>query len=135
MRQVAKRFRLALVIALAAVAAILAAGRGLPGLTLALQGSAAHVCTCASGGDHATCPVCNGSLREPSRSREPAAHPVPCGDPRVAIGSPADVSTLSSPLAALARPDAWVAVPRRERSDVKQVFAEPSTPPPRVAAT
>ncbi len=135
MRQVAKRFRLALAIALAAAAAVLAAGRGLPGLTLALQGSAAHVCTCASGGDHATCPVCNGSLTERNRSREPAAHPVPCGDPRVAIGSAADVSTLTSPVAALARPDAWVGVPRRERSDVKQVIAEPSTPPPRAAAT
>ncbi len=135
MRQVAKRFRLGLAIALAVAAAILAAGRGLPGLTLALQGPDAHVCSCASGADHATCPICNGSLTEPSQSRGPAAHPVPCGDPRVAIGSPADVSTLTSPFAALARPDAWVGVPRREPSDVKQVIAEPSTPPPRPAAT
>jgi hypothetical protein len=135
MRQVVKRFPLALAIALAVVASVLGAGRGLPGLTLALRGADAHVCTCASGGDHATCPICNGSLREHRPSRRPAADAIPCGDPRVTIGAPSEVSTLAAPLLGLARPYAWVARPLRQRSSVQQIILEPSTPPPRAAAT
>jgi hypothetical protein len=135
MRQVAKRHRIAVAIALAMVASVLALGRGLPGITLALRGPATHVCTCASGGDHATCPICNAPLTEHRRALRPAAHGVPCGDPRVAIGTPGEVSTLPSPLLALAPPDRWLERARPQSSDAKQVILEPSTPPPRRAGT
>jgi hypothetical protein len=131
MRQVAVHFRLALAI----LALMLGAGRGLPGLVTALSGTATHVCTCASGGDHASCPVCNAKLSEHRRSHRPAAEGVPCGDPRVAVGTPGESSTLPAPLLAIAPARVWVAAPRAEKSEIELVFLEPSTPPPRRSAT
>jgi hypothetical protein len=131
MRQIAVRLRLAL----AMLALMLGAGRGLPGLVTALSGATTHVCTCASGGDHASCPVCNASLSEHRRSHRPAARGVPCGDPRVAVGAPGEAGTLPAPLQALAAAREWVAAPRTEKAEVPLVFLEPSTPPPRRRAT
>jgi hypothetical protein len=134
MRQVAKR----LYVVLAILVAMLAAGRGLPGLVEALHGPVAHVCTCATGGDHATCPVCNPSLTAPGRPHSqaaPAAQGVPCGDPRVAVGVPGEVSTLPSPLVAVAPASAWARAPRAQSPPVEQIRPEPATPPPRSVAT
>ena len=131
MRQVATRFRLALAI----LALMLGAGRGLPGLVAALSGSTTHVCTCASGGDHASCPVCNATLSEPRRSRRPAAEGVPCGDRRVAVGTPGEASTLPAPLLAVVPARGWLGAPRAANVDIEQVILEPSTPPPRRPAT
>jgi hypothetical protein len=131
MRQVAMRLH----IVLAVVALTLAAGGGLPGLVLALAGPSTHVCTCASGGNHATCPVCNPSLGEHRGSSAPAAQGVPCGDPRVAIGAAGEPSTLPSLLLGVAPAGAWVRAPRPQRTDVDQVIAEPATPPPRSPLT
>jgi hypothetical protein len=136
MRQVAMRLHIVLAV-VAVVALALAAGSGLPGLVLALAGPATHVCTCAIGGNHATCPVCNPSLGEQSRARSsaPAAQGAPCGDPRVAIGAPGELSTLPSPLVGVAPAGAWVRAPRTQRTDIDQVIAEPATPPPRSPLT
>jgi hypothetical protein len=135
MRQVAMRLHIIVLAAVAVVALGLAAGGGLPGLVLALAGPATHVCTCASGGDHGTCPVCNPSLGEHRRSSAPAAKGVPCGDPRVAIGAPGELSTLPSPLLGIAPAGVWLRAPRMQRTDVDQVIAEPATPPPRSSGT
>src|SRR5580704_10164856 len=108
MRQVATRLH----IVLAILVAMLAAGRGLTGLALALHGPAAHVCSCASGGDHAACPVCNPLLAEHRQSSRPAAQGVPCGDPRLAVGAPGEVTTLPSPLVGVTPVSARVQAPR-----------------------
>lgn len=131
MRQVAKR----LYVVLAILVAMLAAGRGLPGLVGALHGPAAHVCTCASGGDHAACPACNPLFTEHRQSTRPAAQGVPCGDSRLAVGAPGEVSTLPSPLVGMAPAGAWVRAPQTQSLPVEQVIAEPATPPPRSQTT
>jgi hypothetical protein len=131
MRQVALRLRIVLAILIAMVAA----GKGLPGIVEALHGASAHVCTCASGGDHATCPVCNPPLAEHSRSFAPAARGVPCGDPRVAVGAPGEASPLPAPLLGLAPGAVWIRAPRPERIVIEPVISEPATPPPRTSTT
>ena len=135
MRQVAKRFRLAVAIVIAMVVVFLGAGRGLPGLVTALSGSTTHVCTCATGGDHASCPVCNAAATEQHRSARPAVQGVPCGDPRVAVGTPSEASMLPAPLLAVAPASAWIGAPRPTKTDIEQIILEPSTPPPRRSAT
>jgi hypothetical protein len=134
MRQVAKRFRLAVAIVIAMVALIMGAGHGLPGLVTAMSGSTTHVCTCASGGDHASCPVCNATATA-HRSARPAAQGVPCGDPRVAVGTPGEASMLPAPLLAVAPASTWIGAPRPAKADIEQIILEPSTPPPRRSAT
>jgi hypothetical protein len=131
MRQLVMRLH----IVLAILVAMLAAGQGLPGLVLTLHGPATHVCTCASGGDHQSCPVCNPSLTEHRRSSAPAARPIPCGDSRVAVGALGDVSTLPAPLLGVRAAAAWVPAPRAQWLVVEQVIVEPTTPPPRAAVT
>jgi hypothetical protein len=131
MRQLAMRLH----IVLAILVAMLAAGRGLPGLVSTLQGPATHVCTCASGGDHQSCPVCNPPLTEHRRSSAPAAQPLPCGDSRVAVGATGDVSTLPAPLLGVRAAAAWVRAPRAQRLAIEQVIPDPTTPPPRAATT
>ncbi len=131
MRQVALRLR----IVLAILVAMVGLGRGLPGIVQTLIGPPSHVCTCAAGGDHAACPVCNPTLAEHHRSGEPAADGVPCGDPRVAIGAPGEVSTLPAPQLGLVRIAEWTPAPRPERIIVEDVIPEPATPPPRRVTT
>jgi hypothetical protein len=131
MGQVSVRLRLVL----AMLVAMLAAGQGLPGLVQALLGPPAHVCTCAAGGEHATCPVCSPHLGEPRRSREPAATGVPCGDRRVALGSPGEMSTVPAPSAGLVGALEWTPAPHPEPGIVQQVIPEPATPPPRMVST
>src|ERR1700722_2978998 len=131
MRQVVLRLQLVVAI----LVAMLAAGRGFPALVGALRGPTSHVCACASGGDHQSCPVCNPSLTEHRPSRTPAADRTPCGDPRVAVGAPGEVSTLPAPVVGIAPDVAWVRAPRPQSSEIDQVFAEPTTPPPRRSRT
>jgi hypothetical protein len=131
MRQVPLRLRVVLAILIAMVAA----GKGLPGIVEALRGVPAHVCTCASGGDHATCPVCNAPLTEDRQSLAPAARGVPCGDPRVAVGVSGEASTLPAPFLGLAPGAVWIRAPRPERVVIEPVITEPATPPPRTSTT
>jgi hypothetical protein len=132
MRALALRLNLVVVL----LVAMLAAGRGLPGLVQAVRGADTHACTCATGGDHASCPVCNPTLREHARSKVPAAQGVPCGADlgMVAIAG-GEASTLPAPVAILARPFVRSPAPRLESPAERDVVLEPATPPPRRAAT
>jgi hypothetical protein len=132
MRALALRLNLVVVL----LVAMLAAGRGLQGLVHVLRGAETHVCTCATGGDHASCPVCNRALREEPRSTMPAAQGVPCGrDIGMVAVAGAEASTLPAPVAALARPFVRSPAPGLESAAERDVVLEPATPPPRRAAT
>jgi hypothetical protein len=116
---------------IAILVAMLAGGSGLPGLVRALSGASAHVCTCASGGTHASCPVCNLGSRGHRRSSRPEAEGVPCGGRGVAVLAAGDPSALPVPFQ-----DVLVAVVRQrivapEQRDIEDRSAEPATPPPR----
>src|ERR1700733_14152833 len=69
--------RLQIVVAI--LVAMLGCGNGLSGIVHALNDAASHVCTCANGGDHASCPVCNPVLREHRASSVPALEGAPGG--------------------------------------------------------
>ncbi len=118
----------------AVLALVLGAGSGLPGIVRALVGAGEHVCTCAAGGDHASCPVCNPGLLEHHRSRAPACERLPCGSGAFAAFAGGEVSILppaaSIPARILERTPLSRAV-SRARLDVP---LEPATPPPRAAA-
>ena len=123
--------RLHLIVAI--VVTMLAAGNGLPGIERALGDAAAHVCTCANGGDHASCPVCNPTLLEHRRSSHPVADGVPCGSRRLATTASSDVTTLPSPLVGVVSRIERGPAPRSRRLFVEQAFLEPAIPPPRSA--
>lgn len=115
---------------------MLAAGNSLPGIAHALGEAAAHVCTCASGGDHASCPVCNPKLTEEHhRSELPTAEGVPCGSKRFATAVASEATTLPSPLVAVTNRVLRLDAPSAQRLVVKQALLEPATPPPRSART
>jgi hypothetical protein len=117
----------------AILVAMLAAGNSLPGIAHALGDAAAHVCTCASGGDHAACPVCNPKLTEPRRAEHPTVDGVPCGSRRFATAGASEVTTLPSPLVAAAARVVRLDAPRAQRLVPEQALLEPMTPPPRDA--
>lgn len=118
----------------AVLVAVLTAGAGLGGFVRAFAGTPEHVCTCATGGTHASCPVCNPKLREEKRSAAPAFDGVPCGDGAGAVQTAADPGVLPAP---------WLApAPAIERSVTARpllalhgrLVIEPPTPPPRSTA-
>ncbi|HZU82809.1 MAG TPA: hypothetical protein VE987_07830 [Polyangiaceae bacterium] len=123
------------IVAAAVVAALvvtLGTGAGLPGVVRALTASSGHVCTCATGGSHAACPVCNPSLSA-SRSHELAIDGRPCGGGRLAVGE-GDSGLVpefgASPRAPFTKATAW----RPEARPPTSVPDEPLTPPPRSSA-
>jgi hypothetical protein len=120
-------------VVLAALIMALGSGAGLPGLVRALASTQSHVCTCASGTSHSACPVCSPSLRD-TRSRFPAVDGVPCGERRTAnvLGCELGVVPLSSALSVLSFEPANVA--REVTLSPDTAFAEPPTPPPRLAS-
>lgn len=123
--------RLSIVVAI--LVAMLAVGNSLPGIAHAFGEAAAHVCTCASGGDHASCPVCNPKLTEPRRSEHPTAEGVPCGSRRFATAGASEVTTLPSPLVGATARVVRLAAPRAQSLVLEQAILEPKTPPPRSA--
>ncbi|HLK37048.1 MAG TPA: hypothetical protein VKU41_09890 [Polyangiaceae bacterium] len=128
---------LRLIVACLAVA--LAAGSGLPGLVRALSGISSHVCTCAMGGSHASCPVCSRALSngraisEDPVGGEPQADGVPCGDKRVAVGVAVEPGVLPAGLVGIVPAGEVLPVPRAECPSPPAPFIEPATPPPRTA--
>ena len=120
-------------VAVAAVVISLVGGAGLPGIVSALAPTSTHVCTCASGGNHRACPICNSSLGlAPSRaSKHRAVRGVPCGDPRVAIAVPGDLGTLPEPSARLVVGSEPANSARDVMRSPDQAPAETATPPPR----
>jgi hypothetical protein len=119
----------------AVVVAVLACGSGLPGLLLALGDASAHVCTCASGSSHASCPVCNKTLVDEERSPGPRVDGAPCGDQRVATGVACDPGVLPAAFVGASPIRAYLRAPRAGYAPEEQRYLEPATPPPRSAST
>jgi len=115
------------------VAVILGGGNGLPGIVWALSGAGEHVCTCASGGSHASCPVCNHALQERSRSHLPAVDGLPCGDRRIAAGPMGEEATIPQALVRLVPAVSGVAAASADPIGPPDRDLEPVTPPPRSA--
>jgi hypothetical protein len=125
----------ALIPLLRLLVAVLACGSGLPGLVLALTDAKAHVCTCASGGSHASCPVCNKTLVDEQHSPGPRVDGVPCGDRRVATGVACDPGVLPAAFVGAPPIRAYLRAPRAGCAPEEQRFLEPATPPPRSVST
>jgi hypothetical protein len=130
-------------VVVAILVAMLAMGKGLPGIVASVIDAPSHVCTCAAGGDHASCPVCNralGDLRDGSGgvSRGPSKHVeakgTPCGKGQVVDLAGGELVMLPAALAVAVRPLARVAAPRARPASIRRIALEPATPPPRFAA-
>jgi hypothetical protein len=115
----------------AILVAMLASGSGLPGLVRALSGASAHVCTCASGGTHASCPVCSPPSRDHRSSRSPEAEGVPCGGRTVNGIAAGEPSTLSVPFRGMQVAALRQRIVVSEQRHVEDRPPEPATPPPR----
>jgi hypothetical protein len=116
----------------AALVVMLGCGSGLPGIVRTLAGVGAdHVCTCVSGGSHASCPVCNPALRHEGRSRAPALEGVPCGEGRLAMEAAVDPAVI--PESRVVKPASPTGVDGPHALSVApdDAFIEPWTPPPR----
>jgi hypothetical protein len=129
---VARRSGLLVCVLVAAMVMMLGCGRGLPGIVRTLVGTE-HVCTCASGGSHAACPVCNTSLLREPRSHVRTIEGVPCGEKRLLIevaSDPVLPSALSpmepAPASRVLRASPLPAAPR-------DAFVERRSRPPRSA--
>jgi hypothetical protein len=118
---------------LAALITAMGSGVGLPGWVAALA-RADHVCTCASGGGHSSCPVCNpafGALR--ARSRHTEVRRTPCGeDDRVAFGGAGEFGVLPGPSGTLVARFERVGAGRNGVAWPEMAWVEPPTPPPRI---
>jgi hypothetical protein len=116
----------------ASLVVALGSGSGLPGLVRALAPPVGHVCTCASGGSHGSCPVCNGShLATPSRLC--ALRGVPCGEDRLGLGVGCELGVLPG-AGEDPRPAFERAGPACQADLAPELaFVEPATPPPRLA--
>jgi hypothetical protein len=121
----------------ACVGVVLACGSGLPGLVRALSGFSSHVCTCAMGGSHASCPVCSHALANEgpasgdNAAGDPQADGAPCGDKRVAVGAAVEPGVLPAALVSVAPAGEPLPAPRAEPLPPPSPVFEPATPPPR----
>ncbi len=121
-------------VVVAALVMMLGCGNGLPGIVRTLAGVGVdHVCTCVSGGSHASCPVCNPALRREGRSRAPALEGVPCGEGRLAMEVAVDPAVI--PESRVAKPASPTGVDSPPAVSVApdDAFIEPWTPPPQSA--
>jgi hypothetical protein len=121
-------------VVVAVLVAMLAMGRGLPGIVAAVVDAPSHVCTCAAGGDHASCPVCNQTLSEKAPPRHVEARGAPCGKGQVGDLATGEMGTLPACVTLSLAPLARVAVVRARSAFVERVPLEPATPPPRLGA-
>jgi hypothetical protein len=116
---------------IAILIAMLAAGAGLPGLVRVLSGASSHVCTCASGGTHASCPVCNPAPRDQHRSSRPEAEGPPCGGRGVAVATASEPGALPVHFPGLVTLAVRLRIPWPALPDIEDPAVEPPTPPPR----
>ena len=120
-------------IVLVALIAALGSGVGLPGLVTALTQEDNHVCTCASGGGHSSCPVCNPPLGgSHGRSRHVEVRGTPCGEKRVAFGGASEPGVLPAACGALVFRFDCAGRMRDGVSRLRTQWVEPPTPPPRI---
>lgn len=116
-----------------ALVAMLGAGSGLSGLVRALAPSE-HVCTCVSGGSHASCPVCNPALGRRTHSHSCAIDGVPCGERGGAIQVAGDPAVVAPPPNVGSCPFSRASAPVATRAELLDVSSKPTTPPPRIAS-
>ena len=116
---------------IAILVAMLSAGAGLPGLVRVLSGASSHVCTCASGGTHASCTVCNPTPRDPHRSSRPEAEGAPCGGRGVAVAMAGEPGALPLYFRGLVTVAVRLWIPWPALPDIEGPAVEPPTPPPR----
>lgn len=119
-------------VVLAALIIAMGCGAGLPGIARALAAARAHVCTCASGGTHASCPVCNRSLGS-GRSRVTEVDGVPCGERPSAIDRACDLAVVREPGDLLVTRFVRLGARRDVLASPHTALSEPPTPPPRSA--
>jgi hypothetical protein len=116
-----------------ALIAALGSGVGLPGWVAALSLEDNHVCTCASGGGHSSCPVCNPPLGEGhGRSRYVEVRGTPCGEKRVAFSGASEPGVLPAACGALLFGFDRAGPVRDAISTPRMQWVEPPTPPPRI---
>ncbi len=120
-------------VVLAALVLALGSGVGLPGIVRAMAPAQQHVCTCANGGNHDSCPVCNGT--ENVRSRHARVSGVPCGERLITFGGAAEPAVVQAPGCVFAAPFERVDSAHDIMRAPDTVFAKPTTPPPRLAST
>jgi hypothetical protein len=126
----AHRMQPLLGVLLAALMLTLGSGVGLPGLVRAMTTASSHVCTCASGGTHSSCPVCNASL--PNRgSLVLAIEGVPCGERPNALGASCEPALASVARNLLPVPFTYSTAWTDGLPTPDAVFLERATPPPR----
>jgi hypothetical protein len=111
---------------------VLGCGRGLPGIVQTMVGTE-HVCTCVSGGTHASCPVCNPTLRHERRSHAPAFEGVPCGEGRLAVEGALDPALVPPSGVTQAASLSDVTCPPLVSGAPHDPFLEPLSRPPRFA--
>jgi hypothetical protein len=111
----------------------LGCGVGLPGIVSALAPADSHVCTCASGGSHATCPVCNPGAHAHASHRV-ALDGVPCGEKRIAVGDGCGPVVAASAPIVMSCPFARLRAEFGVTPAPADAPAERSTPPPRTRA-
>jgi hypothetical protein len=133
MHAVVQRLRVLAVLASVIVGLLLAGGNGLPGLVQALASTEAHVCTCSTGGSHASCPVCSHALGASSRSDRPSFDGVPCGDRRVAAGALGDPALPAASFVVLPAGELTRLAHAGGTRSPSPRHVEPATPPPRDA--
>lgn len=115
-----------------ALIAMLGAGNGLSGWVRAIATSE-HVCTCASGGDHASCPICNPALGRRAHSGALAVDGVPCGQRHGSIQVAGEPLLVSPPALLAPCPFERACAPGIAPDRPSDVAPEPTTPPPRIA--
>ena len=118
----------------AALVLSLGSGMGLPGLVRTLVPADGHVCTCASGGVHRSCPVCNPSQHE-RRSPQLSIDGVPCGERTTAVAALGDPAIVQQAFASAAAAFAYKKAFRHVQPRPDSVFLERATPPPRSPST
>jgi hypothetical protein len=121
-------------IVLAVLVLSLGGGSGTPGLVRALAAADSHVCTCASGGSHAACPVCNPMTFEKAHSRHSSVNGTPCGETRTSLWGASEPGVVPAASRIVEAPSVRLRSVRALAPRPDTVVLRPATPPPRFSA-